>query len=59
VAADGKKIGRGAKEPGNKGHDVVIPSNLAVDDLATYLDDIYHEFARFGEHVVAMPDRAV
>jgi hypothetical protein len=37
-------------------NDVVIPSNLVVQDLATYLDDIFHEFAKFGENVEVMPD---
>lgn len=37
-------------------NDVVIPPNLAMDDLATYLNDIFHEFARLGENVEAMPD---
>jgi len=36
--------------------DVVIPSNLVPQELATYLDDIFHEFAKFGENVEAMPD---
>jgi hypothetical protein len=37
-------------------NDVVITSNLVVQDLATYLDDIFHEFAKFGENVEVMPD---
>ena len=37
-------------------NDVVIPSDLAADDLATYLDDVFHEFARLGENVEVMPD---
>lgn len=37
-------------------NDVVIPQNLAVQDLATYLDDIFHEFAKLGENVEVMPD---
>lgn len=37
-------------------NDVVIPQNLAADDLATYLDDIFHEFARPGGQVEVMPD---
>jgi hypothetical protein len=35
---------------------VVIPQNLTVDDLATYLDDVFHEYARRGENVEVMPD---
>jgi hypothetical protein len=37
-------------------NDVVIPRSLAAVDLATYLDDIFHEFARLGENVEVMPD---
>jgi hypothetical protein len=37
-------------------NDVVIPSDLAADELATYLDDVFHEFARLGENVEVMPD---
>jgi hypothetical protein len=29
----------------------MIPSNLVAQDLATYLDDIFHEFAKFGKNV--------
>lgn len=36
--------------------DVVIPPNLVAQDLATYLDDIFHEFAKFGENVEVMYD---
>jgi hypothetical protein len=35
---------------------VAIPPDLAAQELATYLDDIFHEFARLGENVEAMPD---
>jgi hypothetical protein len=37
-------------------NDVVIPPDLAAHELATYLDDIFHEFARPGENVEVMPD---
>lgn len=37
-------------------NDVVIPPNLAAQDLATYLDDIFHAFAKIGEQVEVMPD---
>lgn len=37
-------------------NDVVIPSNLVAEDLATYLDDIFHEFAKRGENVEVIPD---
>jgi hypothetical protein len=37
-------------------NDVVIPPDLGAQDLATYLDDIFHEFAKLGETVEVMPD---
>jgi len=37
-------------------NDVVIPPSLVVQDLATYLDDIFHEFAKLGENVEVVPD---
>ena len=36
--------------------DVVIPPDVPADDLATYLDDVFHEYAKHGDNVVAMPD---
>jgi hypothetical protein len=36
-------------------NDVVIPPNLVAQDLATYLDDIFHEFAKLGENVEVIP----
>jgi hypothetical protein len=36
--------------------DIVIPPDLPAEDLATYLDDIFHEYAKHGECVEAMPD---
>jgi hypothetical protein len=32
-------------------YDVVIPSDVAADGLATYLDDVFHEFAGPGQNV--------
>jgi hypothetical protein len=32
-------------------NDVVIPPDLLQHELATYLDDIFHEFARAGQAV--------
>lgn len=32
-------------------HDLVVPPSIAAPELATYLDDIFHEFARPGEHI--------
>ena len=37
-------------------NDIVLPPDLAADDLATYLDDIFHEFAGHGQNVERMPD---
>jgi hypothetical protein len=35
--------------------DVVIPPDVPADDLATYLDDIFHEYAGPGDEVEAIP----
>ena len=45
-------------EPGKRVlcDEVVIPPDLPADDLATYLDDIFHEYARHGENIEAMRD---
>lgn len=32
-------------------HDVAIPSELAPDEIAIYLDDVFHEFAGIGQRV--------
>jgi hypothetical protein len=37
-------------------NDVVVPPNLETQELATYLDDIFHEFAKLGENVKVLPD---
>ncbi len=34
--------------------DVVIPSSLEADELAAYLDDLFHELARPGQTVVLL-----
>ena len=36
--------------------DLIVPAHLAAADLATYLDDVYHEFAGVGDEIVALPD---
>ena len=36
-------------------NDVVIPPNLETQELATYLDDIFHAFAKLGENVDVLP----
>lgn len=35
---------------------VVIPPNLVAQEIATYLDDIFHEFAKLGENVEVIPE---
>jgi hypothetical protein len=37
-------------------YDVVIPSDVAADELATYLDDVFHELAGPGQNVERIPD---
>jgi hypothetical protein len=37
-------------------NNVVVPPNLETQELATYLDDIFHEFAKLGENVEVLPD---
>jgi hypothetical protein len=32
-------------------NDVVIPSMLEAEEIATYLDDIFHEYSSPGQHV--------
>jgi hypothetical protein len=36
--------------------DVVIPPDVPADELATYLDDIFHEYAGPGDNVEPMSD---
>lgn len=40
-------------EPGKQAamNDVVIPPNLQTEEVATYLDDMFHEFAGIGQRV--------
>jgi hypothetical protein len=37
-------------------HDVVIPSDLDANDIGTYLDDVFHEFAGIGHGVERLAD---
>ena len=37
-------------------NDVVIPPDLQTNDIAIYLDDIFHEFAGIGQCVEQVPD---
>ena len=43
-------------ELGKRGrmNDVFIPGDLAEDEIATYLDDIFHELAGIGQRVEPM-----
>lgn len=45
-------------EPGKRTpcDDVVIPADVPPDELAVYLDDMFHEYAGHDDHVEAMPD---
>jgi hypothetical protein len=36
--------------------DVVIPPDVPADELAVYLDDIFHEYAGQGDRVEPLPD---
>jgi hypothetical protein len=37
-------------------NDVVIPYDLDADDVGTYLDDVFHEFAGIGQTVERLAD---
>ena len=37
-------------------NELVIPPDLIAQELATYLDDIFHEFAKHGQKIEVMPD---
>jgi hypothetical protein len=37
-------------------NDVIIPSVLDEQDIATYLDDVFHEYAKHGEQVERTAD---
>ena len=37
-------------------HDVVLPPDLAEDEVPVYLDDLFHEHARHGEAVERLAD---
>jgi len=41
-SGDGKRIPRS---------DVVIPAEVGADDIAQYLDDLFHELARPGQTI--------
>jgi hypothetical protein len=37
-------------------HDVIVPPDLAAQEIATYLDDVFHEYAGIGQTVEQLPD---
>jgi hypothetical protein len=37
-------------------YDIVIPPDVAPEELAIYLDDVFHEYARAGEQVEPVAD---
>jgi hypothetical protein len=37
-------------------HDVIMPADLQANEIATYLDDVFHEFAGIGQRVEALPE---
>ncbi|MFC5548007.1 DUF7661 family protein [Massilia aerilata] len=37
-------------------HDVIIPPDLAAQEIATYLDDVFHEYAGIGQTVEQLAD---
>ena len=45
-------------EQGKRGkmNDVVIPNDLEENEIATYLDDIFHELAGLGQRVERLGD---
>lgn len=44
-------------EPGKRAKvaELIIPPTLDADEIATYLDDIYHELAGPGQNVEPVP----
>jgi hypothetical protein len=45
-------------EPGKRSrlNDVIVPSQLDAEDIATYLDDVFHEYAGIGQTVEKLAD---
>jgi hypothetical protein len=37
-------------------NDVIIPPDVAAEDIATYLDDVFHEYAGIGQTVERLAD---
>jgi hypothetical protein len=37
-------------------NDVIIPPEVAAEEIATYLDDVFHEYAGIGQTVEQLAD---
>jgi hypothetical protein len=37
-------------------HEVIVPPDLAAAEIATYLDDVFHEYAGIGQTVEQLAD---
>ena len=37
-------------------NDVIVPPQLGADEIATYLDDLFHEYAGIGQTVKRLAD---
>jgi hypothetical protein len=37
-------------------HEVIVPPDLAAEEIATYLDDVFHEYAGIGQTVEQLAD---
>jgi hypothetical protein len=37
-------------------HDVIVPPDLAAEEIATYLDDVFHEYAGVKQTVEQLAD---
>jgi len=37
-------------------NDVIIPPDLLAEEIATYLDDVFHEYAGIGQTVEQLAD---
>jgi hypothetical protein len=37
-------------------HDVLVPPELTAQEIATYLDDVFHEYAGIGQTVEQLAD---
>jgi hypothetical protein len=37
-------------------HEVIVPPDLSAEEIATYLDDVFHEYAGIGQTVEQLAD---